>query len=92
MTLDLTLPLALLGIIVLTQICKRWISPKFGKTGVQLFIAAVSFLVAGIFISKTWLTADTLAVLATLWVGANGIYQIIGKPIFDELGALVEKK
>jgi hypothetical protein len=92
MTLDLTLPLAVLGIIVLTQICKRWISPKFGKTGVQLFIAATSFLVAGIFISKTWLTADTLAVLTTLWVGANGIYQIIGKPIFDEIEQVIAKK
>lgn len=79
-------PLILLGIILITQICKNWIKPKFGKTGVQLFIAALSFILGGIFISKEWFSINTLATFSSLWVAANGIYQIIGKIIFDSLG------
>ena len=91
MTLDLTLyPIALLAIVVITQICKHWVKPKWGNIGVQVFIAFLSFLVAGIWITKTWFTTDTIAILTSLWIAANGIYQVIGKYIFGSLKKTVE--
>ena len=91
--IDLTLyPIALLAILVIVQICKGYIKPKFGNIGVQLFIALLSFLAAGLWIAKEWFTPETISVLVGIWVSANGIYQIIGKYVFEALGDLVSKK
>jgi hypothetical protein len=79
-------PIALVAVILIAQLCKSKIAPKFGKAGVQLFVAFISFLIAGIFIAKDFLSPETLGILVTLWVTANGVYQVIGKKLFELLG------
>lgn len=91
--LDLTLyPIALLAILIIVQICKGFIKPKWGNFGVQVFIAFLSFVAAGFWFAKDLISAETLGILVSIWVSANGIYQILGKYIFEALGELVSKK
>lgn len=74
-----TFPLLLLGILVITQLIKKWIKPKLGDTGVQVFIALLAFLFAGIWLSKDFFTKETVDWMVKLWITANGAYQVLFK-------------
>ena len=86
MTDLLLYPIITAGIVLLTQFIKGYIEPKYGKTGIQLFIILLSFLVGGFWVAKEFLSPEILKTIVIFWVAANGSYQVFFKPVFEKLG------
>lgn len=79
----ITSTLMVLAILILTQICKKYIGPKWGDTGIHVFV----FLVALLFVSvRAYATYNPtfghLLIIAGEYLAASiGVYEVILKKI-----------
>ena len=71
------------GVLVLTQIVKKYILPKFGATGVHVFVAILSALIVGVQVATTYYPGllEVLQEVGTYIVGVIGTYEVIVKKI-----------
>lgn len=73
--------LAVTGIVLLTQICKKVILPKHGATGVHIFIALVAMIIVGVHTAATFYPGfgEILKQIGMFLVTAIATYEIILK-------------
>ena len=79
--------LSVLGVFILTEICKKYIKPKFGDTGIHIFaflVALVIVLVKGF--ATTYPTFGAMLITAGQYlIGSLALYKIIVKPLTEQL-------
>jgi len=78
--------LGIIGIMIVTQISKSYILPKFGATGVHIFVFALAVILAGI---QAAITAYPgfgvfIAEAGAFLVASVGTYEVILKKILPE--------
>lgn len=82
--------LSILGVFLFTQLCKRWISPKFGDTGVHV-LAFIAGLVA-VAIKGAMSVYPSFAIFIVTagqyLVASLALYEIIIKQIKDKTNIL----
>jgi len=79
--------LIILGIVVLGQICKKFIIPKFGITGLHVFLFFVAFIIVLVqaYSKMNPTFGQVLLKSGEYLAGAIALYEIIVKKISDNL-------
>lgn len=80
-----------IGLFIVVQIVKRKISPKWGPTGVHVFIFLIALIVYGVYFSMTIYPGFKQLVMTAgeFLVGSMAVYEILWKRIADKI-ALVD--
>ncbi len=68
-----------LGVMVLTQLVKKHIQPKYGTLGIHLFVLLIAVLIG---LGQYWfqyLPVQTIEMIASIWATAVGAYEILIK-------------
>lgn len=83
----MTTSLIAAGIFILTLIVKKYITPKFGATGVHVFVFLVAAIAFGVQAAMTyWPGFGALMISAGKYlVGSIAVYQILIKQIQEKV-------
>jgi len=75
------------ALFILIQIVKKYISPKFGATGVQVFIFLIALIVYGAYYAMTIYPGFEALVTKAgeFFVGSMVVYEIIWKRIAEQV-------
>lgn len=79
--------LIVFGIFVLTQIVKRFIAPKFGPTGIHIFVFIVSLIVVGVQVATSYYPGlgEVLLMAGKYLAATLALYEIVWKRLNETL-------
>lgn len=75
--------LSVAGVFVLTQVCKKYISPKWGITGIHIFAFTIAFAIVSVKGLITYYPPLGVMVLTAgqYLMASITLYQVIVKPL-----------
>lgn len=78
------------GLFILVQICKKYITPKFGANGLHVFIFLVALIVYGIYYVTTVYPGfkELVFQAGKFLVGSMAVYEILWKRIADKVNLI----
>jgi len=72
-------------LMLLTQIVKRWIQPKFGSIGVHLFVLLIAIVIASVQWYAQYLPQYFLETILSIYALAVGWYEILIKRLLGDV-------
>ena len=81
--------LSALGLVILGQICKKYITPKYGATGLHVFLFALACVIVVVHSAMTIYPSFGAIVLKAgeYTVSAIALYEVILKKILDQVSS-----
>lgn len=86
--------LSIVAISIVTQIVKNLIIPKYGATGVHIFVGILALAITGVEVAMTHYPGFSSFVLeaGAFLVSTIGTYEVVFKKIFPESSVLEQVK
>lgn len=83
----LTTTLSIVGLLILGQICKRSIVPRYGDTGLHifLFVVALAIVVVQVLMTTYPGFGQMILIAGKYLAGAIALYEVILKKITDTM-------